>query len=105
MSSTRKRPVLTALAYDKRGRLLSVGHNSYVRTHPLQAKYSKKAGKPDAIYIHAELAALLKARGKVHKLVVVRYGKNGQPLLAKPCAACQLAINDFGVKLVSYTGE
>lgn len=103
MATSRSRPKLTALAYDKRGRLLSVGTNSYIKTHPAQAKYSKKAGKPDAIYIHAELAALLKARGKVHKLVVVRYGKNGQPLLAKPCAACQLAIHDFGVKSVEHT--
>lgn len=103
MSAQRKRPKLTALAYDKRGRLLSVGTNSYIRTHPLQAKYSRKAGKPDAIYIHAELAALLKARGKVHKLVVVRYGKKGQPLLAKPCAACQLAINDWNVEIVEHT--
>jgi hypothetical protein len=103
MSVKRKRPVLTALAYDKRGRLLSVGRNSYVKTHPLQAHYSRKAGKPDAIYLHAELAALLKAKEPVHKLVVTRFGRKGQPLLAKPCAACQLAIEEFGVKHVEHT--
>ena len=94
---------ITALAYDKRGKLLSVGINSYTRTHPLQAKYGRRAGKPNAIYLHAELAALLKAREQVHKLVVLRYDKDGKPALAKPCPACQLAIREFNVKHVEYT--
>lgn len=99
----RKKQELTALAYDKRGRLLSVGRNSYVRTHPMQAKYSKRVGRPDAIYIHAELDALLKARGPVHKLVVMRFNSQGRPVCAKPCAACQLAIHDWGVKIVRHS--
>ena len=98
-----RRYEITALAYDKRGRLLSVGRNSYTRTHPLQAKYGRRAGKPNAIYLHAELSALLKAREQVHKLVVLRYDKDGNPALAKPCPACQLAIREFGVKNVEYT--
>lgn len=98
-----KKHKITALAYDKRGRLLSVGTNSYIRTHPLQAKYGMKAGKPAAVYLHAELHALLKAREQVHKLVIVRFHKNGQPALAKPCPACQLAIKDFKVKVVEHT--
>ena len=94
---------ITALAYDKKGRLLSVGRNSYVKTHPLQAKFSKEAKKPHAVYLHAELSALLKARQQVHKLVVLRYDKQGNPALAAPCAACQLAIKSFGVKYVEHT--
>lgn len=94
-----------AYAYDKRGRLLAVGHNSYKRTHRLQAYYSDKVGRPKAIYLHAELSALLKARtkGRVHKLVVERFGKRGQPLCAAPCEACQLAIKDFKVVVVMHT--
>ena len=91
------------MAYNKRGRLLSVGKNSYVRTHPLQAKFAKQSGKKDAIYVHAELAALLKAREPVHKLVVLRYDKDGRPALAKPCASCQLAIKHYGVKYVEHS--
>lgn len=103
MSRRTKRQQITALAYDKRGRLLSVGRNSYTKTHPLQAKYGRKAGKPNAIYLHAEVAALVKARGEVYRLVVMRYGSKGQPLLAKPCKACQLAIKEFGVTIVEHT--
>jgi tRNA(Arg) A34 adenosine deaminase TadA len=99
----RKRPLITAMAYDKRGRLLSVGHNSYIRTHPLQAFYGAKAGKPNAVFLHAELAALLKARGKVHRLVVIRYNSKGVPVLAAPCPICQLALRDWDVKIVEHT--
>lgn len=98
-----KRHQITALAYDKKGKLLSVGRNSYVRTHPLQAHYGKRSGRPAAIYLHAELAALIKARGQVHRLVIMRYHNNGAPALAKPCPACQMAINDFNVKIVEHT--
>jgi len=92
-----------ALAYDKRGKLLAVGHNSYTRTHRLQAHYAKKSGRPAAIYLHAELAALLKARSQVYKMVVLRYNADGKPALAKPCPACQLALKDYGVKYIEHT--
>lgn len=96
---------VVAKAYDKRGRLLAMGYNSYKRTHRLQAYYSTKVGRPKAIYLHAELNVLLKARsrGRVYKLVVERFGKRGQPLCAAPCEACQLAIQDFGVVHVEHT--
>lgn len=103
MSKGKKKFEITAFAYDKRGRLLSIGHNSYVRTHTLQAHYAKKAGRPQAIYVHAELAALMKARQRVHKLVVVRYNRDGSPGNAKPCEICQLAINAFKVKEIEHT--
>lgn len=103
MPSGRAKYDITALAYDKRGRLLSVGKNSYVKTHTLQAEYGRKAGKPKAIYIHAELDALLKARGEVYELRVFRYTKDGKPANASPCPICQLAIKDFGVKKVVHT--
>ena len=98
-----RRYEITALAYDRRGKLLAVGKNSYEKTHPLQAKFGKSSGKPNAIYLHAELAALLKSREPVHKLVVSRYDKNGKAVNAKPCPSCQLAIKYFGVKHVEHT--
>lgn len=94
---------ITALAYNKRGRLLSVGKNNYAKTHPMQAAFGKKSGKPNAIYLHAEVAALLKSREPVYKLVVIRYDSKGNPALAKPCKACQLAIKKFGVKRIEHT--
>lgn len=103
MPSGSKRYNITALAYDKSGRLLAVGKNSYIKTHPMQAKYARKAKKPAAIYLHAEIDALIKARGPVYKLVVLRYTNDGKPARAKPCEVCQLAITDLKVKKVEHT--
>ena len=83
---------ITAFAYDKKGRLLSVGRNSYVKTHPLQARMAKEVGEDYKIYLHAEVAALVKVKNwtRVDKLVVTRYNKNGEPMIAKPCRVCQI---------------
>ena len=37
---------MTAIIYDRRGRVLSVGKNSYFKTHTLQAKHAAKVGTP-----------------------------------------------------------
>lgn len=99
----KKRYSITALAYDKRGRLLSIGKNNYIKTHPLQAKLAAKAGCPHRVYLHAELDALLKARGEVYKLVVTRFDSKGRPKCARPCSVCSEAIKHFNVQVVEHT--
>lgn len=96
---------ITALVYDKRGKLLSVGRNSYVKTHPLQAKAAAAVGQPTRIYLHAEIAALVKLKdwSKAHRMVVTRYNKGGEPCLAKPCLTCQHVINQTGILHVEHT--
>jgi deoxycytidylate deaminase len=96
---------ITAFAYDKKGRLLSVGRNSYVKTHPLQARMAKEVGEDYKIYLHAEVAALVKVKNwtRVDKLVVTRYNKNGEPMIAKPCRVCQRVIKFAGINTVEHT--
>jgi len=95
---------LTAKAFDKRGTLISTGVNSYDKTHPVQDKFAKLAGFVDRPFLHAEIAALLKAGTRpVHTLRVERYKKDGTPGNAMPCRGCQLALKWWGVKHVSYT--
>ena len=103
MSDTRQN--ITAFIYDRRGRVLSVGKNSYVKTHPLQAKYAMKAGLPDKLFLHAEIAAIVKCRDleRAYRIEVVRVGKNGDLLLAKPCPVCQSAIEASGIKIIEHT--
>lgn len=98
-----RRVEVTAEAYDKRGRLLAVGRNSYTRTHPIQARYASRVGKPAAIFLHAEIDALIKAGGPVHRIVVTRLGEGGKPMLSKPCEVCQLALKEYGVKVVQHS--
>ena len=102
----KKRYHVIAFLYDRKGRLISTGENSYIKTHTIQAKYSRDAGSPSKIFLHAEMDALLKSRHsglKPHKVVVARYLQNGEPAMAKPCPACQKALEDFGVEEIEWT--
>lgn len=96
---------LTAFVYDKRGRLLSVGRNSYVRTHPIQAKAAKAVGQTDRVFLHAEVAALVKLKDwtKAHRIFVTRVDRNGVYQLAKPCACCMHVIKQTSIKVIEHT--
>lgn len=100
----KKRFEITATCYDKKGRIVSVGKNSYTRTHPMQAHFAKLANQEERQFLHAEVHALLKAGDKkVHKIKVERYTVAGEPVNAEPCSICKLAIKSWGVKYVEYT--
>jgi tRNA(Arg) A34 adenosine deaminase TadA len=104
VSKKMKHHKLLATCYDKRGKVLSVGENSYTHSHPLQAYFARKVGHHHKIYLHAEIAAILKARDKrIHKIHIERYDKQGNPMLAKPCPICEEAIRTFCISIISYT--
>lgn len=96
---------LTSIIYDKRGRVLAIGKNSYVVTHPLQAHYAKKVGMPHKIYLHSEIDAIVKCKDltKAHKISIFRHNKEGKPMLAKPCPICTEAIKVAGIKHIEFT--
>lgn len=102
--ATKQRQTIIAKCYDKKGNLLSVGFNSYKKTHPLQALLAAKVGHPYKIYLHAEISAILRAGDKsIHAITVERYNADGLPVNATPCPICALAIKIFNVKKVSHT--
>lgn len=96
---------LKATITDKHGNVLAYAENSYSKTHPVQARFGAQNGKPDAIFLHAEIAALVKLqRGdKPYKISVVRYRKDGSTGCAKPCLVCEAAIKHWGIQRVEYT--
>lgn len=95
---------VSAFVYDKRGRLLSSGQNSYVKTHPFQARIAAEVGEPHKVFLHAEVAALLKCDwSKAYRILVTRYGRSGRPLLAKPCKVCHQIIGMTNIKIVEHT--
>jgi tRNA(Arg) A34 adenosine deaminase TadA len=96
---------ITAIVYDRKGKIISVGKNSYIKTHPLQAKIANSVGLEHKIYLHAEISALVKLKdwARAHRIVVTRVGRQGEPLLAKPCAVCQRAIEMAGIEIVEHT--
>jgi len=72
--------------------------------HRLQRKI--KGRKRDPATLHAELRLLLNApveKSKGSLVVVVRRKKDGTMGLARPCAVCELALREAGVKKVIYS--
>lgn len=94
---------LCAIAFDEKDNILSVGYNSYTKSHPLQASFAIKAGHHHKIYLHAEIAALVRAKQPVYRLVVVRINNDGHLRQARPCPVCQLAIEAAGVVKIEHS--
>lgn len=103
-TTARKKFVIKATTFDSRGRVISIGHNSYTKTHPRQAQMAKLAGLEVKQHLHAEIAAIIKSKDKnIHKIKIERYDSEGNPKLAAPCPVCQMAIKLAGIKFVEYT--
>lgn len=94
------KPRMAAVIYDRR-HLVSYGLNSF-KTHPLMARFNKH---PQAVCLHAEIAALANARQSVEGLTmyVARAFADGSPGLAKPCKGCERALIEFGLGDVQWT--
>jgi deoxycytidylate deaminase len=95
-----------------KNRIISIGVNQK-KTHPFAAKYSKN---PDAIYLHAEAAAILSAKKKLtdaelkkSTLIIcrVKYDRKFNTIfgIAKPCSGCEKCIEYYGIKTVIYTED
>ncbi len=94
-----------------KNKFISFGVNSY-KTHPIQAKYAANAL---AIHLHVEIAAIKNAMYHIEvqdfqkvTLLICRVKidiPTGKYIygMAKPCAGCQRAILEFGIKRVWYS--
>ena len=96
---------VVATLYDRKGNVLARAQNNYRRSHPIQATFAKIGGMPERIYLHAEIAALIKLPKNVkpYRIHVERYTRDDRPALAKPCPVCEAALKHWGCKVVSYT--
>lgn len=105
--SRRQTQTITATIFDKKGRVISIGKNSYVKTHPKQARHAKKVGLDHKVFLHAELDAIIKCRDitRAHLILVARVTRNGKYGNAKPCPVCQSAIEEAGIKNVEWTSD
>lgn len=93
------------------GKVLAIGWNCN-KTHPIQARYnSMERGFDGYSYkstIHAEMMVINKIKYLDINFSKVKFfvwrGKEG-PKLSRPCAACERALRDLGIKHVFYTGN
>lgn len=102
---TQKRFDMTAIIYDKRGRILSIGKNSYCKTHPLQAEHARRAGEPYKTFLHAEIDAIIKLRKTkgAKRISIFRFKEDGSPAIAKPCKICMGAIKAANIEIIEHT--
>ena len=95
-----------------RNKIISIGINS-MKSHPMAAKYGKNE---HAVFLHAEVAAIKNALREIDvddfskcDIYITRVKKEAPFTkkfvwgLAKPCAGCERAIAEFGLKRVIYT--
>jgi deoxycytidylate deaminase len=69
------------------------------------SRYAKGESPYLCPHIHAEWAALNKARGVVDTVVIYRERKDGSAAMARPCNVCMALLKARGVRLVIYTGK
>ena len=92
---------ITAILFDKKGRPLSIGKNSYTKTHPIMARESAKHGEPYKVFLHAEIDAIVRCKDmtKAHRIVVMRFDANGLPVNSKPCPICMGLLSTYNLRI------
>lgn len=101
-----KKYEITAIIRDKHGHIISRANNSYVKTHPMQARLAEKVGREKKIYLHAEVLAILRAGYQIERaysIEVYRFDSEGKPRLAKPCPICMELIRTTPIKQIIFT--
>lgn len=93
------------IALNKKGNIIGMSYQREDKTHPLQYYYAKQTQQPYKIFLHAEIATLIKAKNP-YALFVARVDKNGTLVTSKPCPICQLALkNTSSLKHIYYTDD
>lgn len=91
-------------------KVISTGFNTISKSHPLQAYYASCVGRKEAIYLHAEVAAIVASKACVGDLegctmYVFRRGLDGNIRMSRPCRSCLKALKDFGICTIVYTSD
>lgn len=89
-----------------KGKIVAIGKNQN-KTHPAAAFYSKHK---EAIYLHAEVDAINKAKKKLGslsntQLYVMRMKHDGLLGNSLPCQGCSRCISDSGIPTVIYSTD
>lgn len=102
-----KKQNVVAICFDKHGKIMSFGTNSFHISSGLQATLAKQAGFDSKIFNHAEISSIAKWRRYSDKnpwaIYIARYSKNKELTMAKPCEICTLCINLAGIKKIFHT--
>jgi len=100
---------IVAIITNKKGHILSIGMNSYYKTHPKQNYWSQKSnlkGKNAKNFLHAEIDAITSCENlhQAHSIYVAAMNRTGV-ILGRPCEEiCYREIREnTPIKHVYYT--
>lgn len=85
----------------KRKRIISYGHNEAPRSaRNLHPRFYKWPGS-----IHAEIAAILKAKTDLRgcSILVIRINRDNKLMYSRPCKYCMMYLEYVGIKKVFYS--
>jgi tRNA(Arg) A34 adenosine deaminase TadA len=103
MSSPSKKRVGAVLL--KKNKIIATAVNLERKSHPIQARFAKRVGLWQKIYLHSEIHALIKAKEDADTIVVARINPQNKIRNAKPCPICSLALEEAGVKNIYYSTD
>lgn len=88
-------------AWFKSGAALTFGVNSERCSKKFMRRYRDGTVR---YHLHAEMDLLIKMGSQIaDEIYVIRFRKNGEISMAKPCKYCQKYLRRYGVKRVRYT--
>jgi tRNA(Arg) A34 adenosine deaminase TadA len=86
-----------------RSKVIITATNLEDKSHPIQARFAERVGLHEKIYLHAEIAALIKCKEDVDTIVVARVNNQDKLRMAKPCPICALALKEAGITNIHYS--
>lgn len=95
-----------AVVTDKRGRIISEARNSYDKTHTVMKRAAERVYPNDKYhkeFCHAEALAIVRSKGRGHRIYVARVDYKGRPVNSKPCDICSFLIKEAGIEFISFT--
>ena len=101
---------ITAYIKDKKGHILSIGKNSFNKTHPVMYQLGRKIGymNGEKVNIHAEIDAINKCRhlDKAYIMEIYNYSsKTNKYKVSKPCDICILGIEKTPIRFIVYMNK
>ncbi len=88
-----------------RSKVVLTATNLEKKSHPVQARFAERVGLGEKIYLHAEIAALVKCREECDTIVVARVNPQHKLRMAKPCPICDLALQEAGITKIYYSTD
>jgi tRNA(Arg) A34 adenosine deaminase TadA len=107
-ANKKKKQNVVAICFDRRGKVFSIGTNSFSQSSGKMAELSKQVDEDEKVFFHAEISSLTRWRRyskdtNPHGIYVARLSKAGTLVNSKPCNTCALGLRLAGIRKIYHT--